>query len=104
MRIAVDIDGILANETEGWGEEKYRSRTPNDYNITCLQLLHGEGHEIALFTARYEEDRQVTIEWLKKYGIPYDELIMGKPHYDILIDDRAQSSFETPTNLMEMRA
>ena len=28
------------------------------------------------------------IEWLEKYCIPYDELLFGKPHVDVFIDDK----------------
>jgi hypothetical protein len=87
MRIAVDIDGILSNEVEGWGDEIYMARTPNEENILTVQLLYADGHEIAIFTARHEEDRPVTEKWLKENLIPYDELIMDKPHYDVLMDD-----------------
>ena len=31
----------------------------------------------------------MTVDWLKRYGIKYHQLIMGKPIGDIWIDDRA---------------
>ena len=30
-------------------------------------------------------------QWLEKYGIPYDELIFGKPNVDYFIDDKGFS-------------
>lgn len=96
MHIAVDIDGILTFETEGFGDEAYKNRTPNMKNISIVNNLHQEGHRILLFTARHEEDREVTIDWLTKHDITYDELIMGKPHYDVFVDDRAQADFSLP--------
>lgn len=99
MHIAVDIDGILTKEIDGWGDDIYRKRTPNEENILIVQLLYSDGHEIALFTSRHEEDREVTVEWLKKHEVPYDHLIMEKPHYDVLIDDRAQNNFYNPIDI-----
>ena len=31
----------------------------------------------------------ITMDWLKKYKIPYDEIHFGKPWADIYIDDNA---------------
>jgi len=31
----------------------------------------------------------VTLNWLEKYQIPYDEIYFGKPHADVYIDDNA---------------
>ena len=94
----------MTNETEGWGDEKYRSRTPNKLNILIVNLLHSDGHQISLFTARHEEDRPVTVAWLAKYGVRYDDLIMGKPHYDVFIDDKAQNNFYEPLDITKVRA
>jgi hypothetical protein len=31
----------------------------------------------------------ITLKWLEKYDIPYDEIYFGKPHADVYIDDNA---------------
>ena len=31
---------------------------------------------------------RITLDWLERYGIPYDEIHFGKPNTDIYIDDR----------------
>ena len=31
----------------------------------------------------------VTLDWLKRHGIEYDELHFGKPHAQVYIDDNA---------------
>ena len=54
-----------------------------------VQGLHEKRHYVILFTARWEADRETTVEWLKAQEVPYDELVMGKPRADIYIDDRA---------------
>lgn len=89
--IAVDIDGVLAEGPE-YGEnyhDDYLNKEPMEGAIDAINKLKLEGNYIKLFTARFEEDREVTEQWLNENDFPYDELIMGKPQYDIIIDDRA---------------
>jgi len=97
MTIAVDIDGVLTEEIDGWGEEIYWERTPVKTNIRCLWTLKQQGHKIILFTARHEEDRRVTIKWLKKHNVVYDNIIFGKPHYDYIVDDLSYSNLQALT-------
>lgn len=86
--IYVDIDGTLTVESEGWGEKAYSTRTPKLSVIRMVNDLAKKEH-ITIFTARYEEDREVTVRWLKKHGIQYHALVFNKPQYDLLIDDKA---------------
>jgi GTP cyclohydrolase I len=95
MRIAVDIDGILTKETEGWD---YANRTPRLVNVNQVNVLFEQGHTIILYTARFEVDRQVTVSWLHQHGIKYHDLIMDKLQYDLFIDDRALPDFYGPTS------
>ena len=32
---------------------------------------------------------KITLDWLDRNGIEYDEIFFGKPNGDVLIDDRA---------------
>jgi uncharacterized HAD superfamily protein len=91
MRIAVDIDGVLTNETEGWD---YAKRTPNKDNIRRVDDLFLAGHKIILFTARRLEDLEATKVWLDHYGVLYNHIIFDKPQYDYIIDDKALSPKE----------
>lgn len=91
MHIAVDIDGVLTLEVEGWEEKIYSDRIPNRENIHLVNELYDAGCRIDLFSARHEEDRRVTKRWLDKYGVRFHSLILGKPHYDAIVDDRASS-------------
>jgi len=86
--LCFDIDGVLTNETEG---HDYENRTPNEFNNTMVRALysHRSEYKIVLFTSRYEIDRDVTISWLKKHNIQYDEIYFEKPQYDFFIDDKA---------------
>jgi len=65
---------------------------------------YGEGHHIKIYTARgmstyngdvdkiYKELFDLTTNDLKQWGVKYHELIMGKEHYDLLIDDKVINS------------
>lgn len=89
-RIAVDIDGVLAEKLDnGNYPEDYMNKRPLPMARESLEYLKNKGHTIILFTARHEEDREITEQWLRDHGFVYDELIMGKPYFDVLIDDRA---------------
>lgn len=91
-KIYVDIDGVLTNETIG---HDYVTRTPNLSGVARVRALCANPrYSVTLFTARFESDRQVTEAWLRTYKVPYDYLILGKPQYDLLIDDKAYNDFE----------
>ncbi len=68
--------------------------------LETLEDLKRQGHKIILITARFEIDsfdvKELTINWLKKYNVPYDKLIINastkveaaiENNIDIFIDD-----------------
>lgn len=89
--VYVDIDGTMTMECEGFGEKIYRSRTPRQDIIDAVNKLYDDGKFIVVWTSRFEEDRKVTMRWLKENRIKYHKLVMDKPQYDLLIDDKAIS-------------
>jgi capsule biosynthesis phosphatase len=102
MRIFVDLDHTLCFPDESFGQhrDKYRYATPNAEIISRVNKWHHQGHEIVIYTARrmkthngdtalVEEDiGQLTRNWLAEHRVSYDELLFGKPYYDMLIDDK----------------
>jgi len=88
--IAIDIDGILTNETQG---HDYQNRTPNLENIKKVNELFNKGNHITLWTSRYPQDREITEAWLVNNGVSYNDLVLGKLQYDQLIDDKALNTF-----------
>jgi len=87
-----DIDGTICTNTDG----DYLKAKPHVQRIQHLNRLHHAGHTIKLFTARGSSTgfdwRELTILQLAQCEINYHELIMGKPHADLFIDDRAVHS------------
>lgn len=80
-----DIDGTVTNETEGWD---YKNRTPRLDVIEKIRELHSVA-TIVFWTARHSIDKEVTVEWLRDYNIPYHDLIMDKPFWDEYICDKS---------------
>ena len=50
--------------------------TPNKVVIKMAQILHEQGFEIVIFSGRSEATKDTTIEWLKKWDVPFDILKM----------------------------
>lgn len=87
----VDIDGTIAmvDITDPKARSHYdMSRvdedSPVEHAIMIVQALKAAGHRILIVSGRKESGRLQTLEWLKAFDVPFDELIMRKDD-----DDRA---------------
>jgi SAM-dependent methyltransferase len=84
-----DIDGTLCTNTHG----AYEQSRPYPDAIARLNELYDAGHRIILFTARGSTTRidwrELTERQLREWGVKYHEVLLGKPHADVYIDDRA---------------
>jgi len=99
QRFCFDLDGTLVTFPEI--SRDYTSVLPIESNIILARELHAAGHTIIIQTARRMKTHggnvaaviadigKLTIETLEKFDIPYDELIFGKPHADVYVDDNA---------------
>jgi len=90
--IAFDLDNTLCTSIRRFHPEDILKVEPKKNILKILRQLKERGHKIIIFTRRNacgKNARKLTKQWLKKYKIPYDKLITNKPHFDILIDDRA---------------
>lgn len=86
-----DIDGTICNTPES----NYHLSTPIFERIKVVNELFDAGHEIHFFTARGAATgidwRELTEMQLECWGLKYHKLLMGKPHADVFIDDKAMS-------------
>lgn len=99
MRICIDLDGVICKLKQPG--ETYENLLPVEGAPESLQALRNGGHYIIINTARHMKTCQgnlgavgakislVTLNWLEKYNIPFDEIYFGKPHADVYIDDNA---------------
>ena len=88
MRYCIDIDGTICHSSE----LDYSIATPIEAAVTKIRELKQQGHYVILFTARGTltgiDWRRTTESQMKAWGVPYDELLFGKPAADIYIDDK----------------
>ena len=91
MIYAIDIDGILCNDMLG----DYKNSIPNYESIDRVNKLYDSGHTIKIFTGRGSATGidwyDFTVKQLDGWNVKYHELILGKPHLDIIVDDKAIS-------------
>jgi hypothetical protein len=94
MTVYVDIDGTIANTFDG----DYQNSTPIYENIEKINKLYDEGNQIIYWTARGATSG---IDWelltktqLIMWECKFHELKMGKPAFDLLIDDKARKISE----------
>ena len=95
--LAFDIDGVICN-TLG---SDYKNSKPNKKAIEKINHLYDAGNTIIIFTARfmgrtdndskkaYELGYKFTLIQLQRWNLKFNELILGKPSFDLLIDDKA---------------
>lgn len=99
MRMCIDLDGVIAGfKKEG---ETYFDVAPIEGAIEKLNELRKNGHYIIINTARHMKTcngdigkvtakvGKLTLDWLAKHEVPYDEIYFGKPWANIYIDDNA---------------
>lgn len=91
-----DLDNVLCKSFKS----NYKKSKPILKNIKTLDILKKKGHYIKIFTSRYmgrnnenkklakKQGYKFTKNQLKKWKVTYDELIFGKPSYDIFVDDK----------------
>ena len=49
---------------------------PNYPVISMAQLYHKDGYRIVIFSGRNDRSFDATVDWLKKYDVPFDNLVM----------------------------
>ena len=95
-KLCFDLDGVICNNTYG----DYDNAKPIQEAIDKVNDLYKKKFEITIFTARYmgrtngsaKEANKRGFEQakyqLESWGVNYHNLILGKPEYDIIIDDK----------------
>ena len=89
MKYFIDLDNTLC-----WSNgNDYINSKPILERIQYVTELKEQGHHITIWTARGSTSgidyKELTEKQLNKWLIPYDELLMGKPSYDVYIDDKS---------------
>ena len=99
MRICIDLDGVISQLKQPG--ETYADVSPVPGAIDKIRALRAAGHTVIIHTARHMKTCQgnvglavarigtITLEWLARHGVEYDEIYFGKPWADVYIDDNA---------------
>ena len=102
ITLIFDVDGTLCPIKKK--EEEYIDLVPDEEMVEKLKYYKENGARIVLFSSRNMNSYKGNLglinantavimqEWLKKWNIPYDEILFGKPwpgHKGLYIDDRA---------------
>jgi glycerol-3-phosphate cytidylyltransferase len=94
MIYCFDLDETLCFRNSN--SDSYKNARPDQIMIDHVNKLYSCGNKIVIFTARGSSSginwKDITENQLLKWGVSYSELIMGKPSYDIIIDDKAINS------------
>jgi hypothetical protein len=90
----VDIDNTICwTRRNAQGKWDYPNSTPFEERINRINDLYDEGHTIIYWTARGSGSgidwTELTKQQLDSWGCKYHEVRLGKPSYDIWIDDKA---------------
>ena len=95
--IVFDCDGVIAANNQG----NYKDAKPYLHAIAHINKAYDLGYYIKIATARYGDREQGVlskiyqrgfeewVDWLTKYHVKYDEIIMGKPAGNLYVDDKA---------------
>lgn len=96
-RFCFDLDNTLVTSPKVNGD--YSTVEPIEEVISYLKKLKEKGHKIIIYTARRMRTHSgnvgsvvadigsITMETLKKFKIPYDEVYFGKPYAHFYVDD-----------------
>ena len=89
MTYYVDIDNTICS-TEG---NDYENAVPIQENIDKINKLFDEGNVVVYWTARGNTSGKdwlpFTLKQIMRWGCKLDTLLLNKPSFDIIIDDRA---------------
>ena len=94
-KLCFDIDGVICKTIK----KNYSSAKPIKKSIDLINELYKKNY-IIIFTARYmgrnndnilkarAQGYKKTFNQLKKWGLNFHELRLGKPSYDLFVDDK----------------
>ena len=89
MKYHIDLDNTLCF-TQG---NNYETSEPIVERIEYVNELKRNGNNITIWTARGAtsgiDHKELTLKQLNEWNVQYDNLLMGKPNYDVYIDDKS---------------
>ena len=96
-KFCFDLDGVIC-KTVG---NDYKNSKPIKRAIAKVNFLYSKGHYIIIYTSRFmgrskenakkahKRGYKSTLTQLNSWDLKFHKLIMGKPSFDIYVDDKA---------------
>jgi len=85
--ICLDVDGTLTSSV-CFTEKDIKESVPLEGMVEFVKELY-KGNMITIYTARRDSLIPATMEWLRRYNIPYHAISNLKITADLYIDDKA---------------
>ena len=86
MQIVIDLDGTICREMRQFSRPLAE---PIPGAVETVNELYDRGDTIIIYSARTWAEYEVTVDWLRRHGVKYHQLMLGKPEGDLWIDDRS---------------
>jgi hypothetical protein len=92
-----DLDGVICKTNMS----DYKKSKPIAKAIKKINSLYSDSHQIIIFTSRFmgrnrenvnlakKQGYSFTFRQLKKWKLKFHKLILGKPSYDFIVDDKS---------------
>ena len=92
-----DLDGVICNTKKN----DYIRSEPIKKAVSKINKLYLEGNYILIYTSRFmgrskenaskahKRGYKLTLKQLNSWGLKFNKLKLGKPSYDIIIDDKS---------------
>lgn len=93
IRLVFDHDGVISGNNKG----DYANAPVYEHAVRHINKAYDMGYYIVISTARYglrhpgsqyQYGYEESLAWLRKHGVKFHELRMGKPAGDLYIDDK----------------
>lgn len=91
---SIDFDGTLAESLWSPSNPTTEIGSPIWRNIAKAKELVARGYTLIIHTARGWEDAENIGAWLTNVGVPYRNVVCGKPLARVYVDDRALAASE----------
>jgi hypothetical protein len=87
MVILIDIDGTICTEESPFDRPLAKPLPGAKERVNSFV---DAGHVVIFWTGRGWDQYRVTKQWLLDHEFKFDELVMGRPIANLIIDDRAR--------------
>lgn len=99
LRVAIDLDGTICPLKQPG--QSYADLEPLPGAVERIRELRAAGCYVIIITARnmatcaanvgmvMKNVGKITLDWLERHGVEYDEIYFGKANAHVYIDDRA---------------